>query len=349
MKRTSLSLAVMLTLAACSNGTDDAADDKTSAQGGEKPTTVRVLTHDSFVLSDEHIAQFEEETGYTLETIAPGDGGLVVNQLILNKDNPSADAVFGLDNFLVPTALDEGVLAEASTDAVPDSATDLVVEGRAIPIDRGDVCINADLTWFAEEGMELPSSLEDLAKPEYAELLAVTDPVTSSPGFAFLTGTISVFGEEWTEYWSDLVAGGTRVADGWSDAYYSDFSGSDGEGPFPLVLSYSSSPSAEVDDSGEARTAILEDTCVRQVEYASIVEGGANPEGAQAFIDFMLSDDVQAALPETMYMYPINDEIELPEVWAAHAKLSDNPIEVDSAEVARMRSDWLDQWTDAVQ
>ena len=239
MKRTSLSLAVMLTLAACSNGTDDTADDKTSAQGGEKPTTVRVLTHDSFVLSDEHIAQFEEETGYTLETIAPGDGGLVVNQLILNKDNPSADAVFGLDNFLVPTAIDEGVLAEASTEAVPDSATDLVVEGRAIPIDRGDVCINADLTWFEEEGMELPSSLEDLAKPEYAELLVVTDPVTSSPGFAFLTGTISVFGDEWTDYWSDLVAGGTRVADGWSDAYYSDFSGSDGEGPFPLVLSYS--------------------------------------------------------------------------------------------------------------
>lgn len=176
--------------------------------------------------------------------------------------------------------------------------------------------------------MTPPEGLEDLRAPEYAALTAVIDPATSSPGYAFLVATATEFGDDWQDYWADLLDGGARVASGWSDAYYSDFSGADGDGPYPLVLSYSSSPAAA------PGTDYLPDTCVRQVEYAGVVEGAANPEGAQAFIDFMLSDAFQSSIPENMYMYPVTDQ-ELPAEWQEVAELSDTPIMVDPQRVDR--------------
>ena len=84
---------------------------------------------------------------------------------------------------------------------------------------------------------------------------------------------------------------------------------------------------------------------MRQVEYAGVVEGAANPEGAQAFVDFMLSDEVQASIPENMYMYPINDEIELPAEWAEYAAAPDDPIVADPAAAAEGRDTWIKDWT----
>ncbi|MEZ7898672.1 MAG: thiamine ABC transporter substrate-binding protein [Flaviflexus sp.] len=326
MKKALGAVAAMSLLAACGTSGEDEAQ------------TVTILTHDSFVLSDEQIAAFEEESGYELQTIAPGDGGVLVNQLILNRDNPVADGVYGLDTFIVGTVLDEDVLDAYTSESLPASAEDIVVDDRLTPIDQGDVCINVDSAWFEEEGMTPPASIDDLRKPEYAELLAVIDPAASSPGFAFLAATTAVYGDEWTDYWSDLLNGGTRVSSGWSDAYYADFSGADGNGPYPLVLSYSSSPAAA------PGTTYMSDTCVRQVEYAGVIKGGGNPEGAQAFIDFMLSEDVQAGLPESMYMYPVDDSVELPAEWQESASLSDTPIIVDPESIDR--STWLDTFAD---
>ena len=326
MKKALGAVAAMSLLAACGTSGEDEAQ------------TVTILTHDSFVLSDEQIAAFEEESGYELQTIAPGDGGVLVNQLILNRDNPVADGVYGLDTFIVGTVLDEDVLDAYTSESLPASAEDIVVDDRLTPIDQGDVCINVDSAWFEEEGMTPPASIDDLRKPEYAERLAVIDPAASSPGFAFLAATTAVYGDEWTDYWSDLLNGGTRVSSCWSDAYYADFSGADGNGPYPLVLSYSSSPAAA------PGTTYMPDTCVRQVEYAGVIKGGGNPEGAQAFIDFMLSEDVQAGLPESMYMYPVDDSVELPAEWQESASLSDTPIIVDPESIDR--STWLDTFAD---
>ena len=314
MKKIVVSVAALMVLAAC---------------GSEETKEVTILTHDSFSISDEQIAAFEEESGYTLRTIAPGDGGVLVNHLILNRDNPQADGVYGIDTFIVGTVLDENLLSPYTSDALPDSAADLVIDDRLTPIDQGDVCINIDTDWFDEHGMTQPETLEDLRNPEYAELLAVIDPETSSPGFAFLTATEAEYGDELEEFWSDIIEGGARVSGGWSDAYYSDFSGADGDGPYPLVLSYSSSPAAA------EGTSYLPKTCVRQVEYAGVVDGAENSEGAQAFIDFMLSDNVQAGIPESMYMYPVSDSVDLPEEWQQVAELSDTPIIVDAESIDR--------------
>lgn len=297
--------------------------------------TVTVLTHDSFAISDEARAAFEEESGMTLRTTSPGDAGMVLNQLILNKDNPTVDVVFGIDTMSAQRALDEGVIANYTP--ANDPGADLRID-RLTAIDRGDVCLNADTEYFEDAGLALPGSFADLTKPEYENLLVVTNPVVSSPGLAFLAGTIAE-ADDWQQYWTDLLDNGTKVVDSWSTAFYTDFSASDGQGDYPLVLSYASSPAY-----GEGAFETVEGTCVRQVEYAGVVSGAANEEGAQAFIDFMVSDQFQSEIPETMYMYPVAD-VELPEEWATYAQPVDDVIVPDPALVADNREMWQQEWT----
>ncbi|MDR7328349.1 thiamine ABC transporter substrate-binding protein [Corynebacterium guangdongense] len=325
--------AAALTLSGCS-----AADQQAGSGGQDADGTVTVLTHDSFTLDEEAQARFEEESGYTISTVSPGDAGMVLNQLILNKDNPTVDAVFGIDNFSAQQAVDEGVLAEYVPENNPGA--EYGIADRLTATDIGDVCLNVDKQWFTEQGLAEPASFEDLTRPEYQDLTVVTNPATSSPGLAFLVGTVEHFGQGWQGYWQELLANGAKVSDSWSDAFYSDFSGADGEGPYPIVLSYSSSPAYMAGAIGN-----VEDTCVRQVEYSGVVDGAKNEEGAQAFVDFMVSEDVQASLPETMYVYPVDQDVELPAEWAEFASLAENPIVPDPSTVAANRNDWIKQWT----
>lgn len=327
-----------------------------SVTGGGEQTTgeqeLTVVTHESFTLPEDLLAGFEEQTGYTLTRVAPGDAGALVNQLVLTRDSPLGDVVYGVDNAFATRAIDEGVLEPYRSRALPAGAEQyLVGDGDHLtPIDRGDVCLNIDRQWYAERGVPAPTSLEDLTRPEYADQLVVINPATSSPGLAFLLATVGAFGEDgWQDYWRRLAANGVTVADGWSDAYYVDFSGTGEGGTKPVVVSYSSSPAAEVPTAGgEPRTAALLGTCFRQVEYAGVLAGAANPAGARAFVDFLLSADVQAALPESMYMYPVDESVELPEAWAANAPLSDAPHTVDPADIAAHREEWVRTWTEIV-
>ncbi|MEE6281789.1 thiamine ABC transporter substrate-binding protein [Georgenia sp. MJ170] len=318
---------------------NDPATDGGSAtdSGGE----LTVVTHDSFNLSEGLIASFEEATGYRVTQVAPGDGGALVNQLILTADNPLGDVVYGIDNSFAARALDAGVLAPYEPAGAPAEG----YEGALTAIDFGDVCINIDHEWFADHGIEEPATLEDLTDPQYADLLVVTNPATSSPGLSFLLATVGAFGDDgWQQYWQDLTANGVRVTEGWSDAYYVDFSGSEGAGPRPLVLSYSSSPAAEE----PGRTGALLDTCFRQTEYAGVLAGAQNPEGAEAFIDFLLSPEVQEDIPGQMYMYPADPDATLPVEWAEHAPVSENPHGVDPADIAAGRDEWIRTWTEIV-
>lgn len=314
------------TMAACS------AVDQAKTTGD----TVTVLTHDSFSISDEAKAAFEKETGMTLKTTAPGDAGMVLNQLILNKDNPTVDAVFGIDNFSAQSALDAGVIAPYTPASDPGADRRI---GDFTAIDYGDVCLNADAAYFEEHGLELPTSFADLTKPEYKDLLVVTNPVTSSPGLAFLVGTIEEAGNDWKQYWTDLLDNGTKVVDSWSDAFYTDFSAADGKGAFPLVLSYASSPAY-----GEGAFVNVPGTCVAQIEYAGVVKGAKNAEGAEKFIDFMLSEQVQSEIPETMYMYPVAD-VALPAEWETYAQRPANSLTPDPKKVAENRETWQKEWS----
>ena len=323
-----------LGLAGCSVA-DQAPDANDDAEA-----SVTIMTHDSFNVPEELVTAFEEETGYSVTTTSPGDAGAVLNQLILQKDNPTVDGVYGIDNYSAETLLAEDMLTPH--DANLGSADQFTVashtEGHLAPIDHGQVCVNMDNEWFEAEGLAPPETLEDLTDPAYEGLFVTTDPTTSSPGLAFLVATIAAT-DDWQTYWQDLLDNGAKVAGGWSDAYYSDFT-SAGDGDYPLVLSYSSSPSAE-----EGRTSSILGTCTQQVEYAGVLAEAANPDGAKAFIEFLLSSDFQETLPTEMFMYPVLDDVELPEEWSQYAELAEDPIAVDEAEVAENRDAWLDDWT----
>jgi len=332
-------------------GEDPGSGSESGSQEGTG-SVVRVVTHDSFALPDALIEQFEAETGYVVEVSAPGDGGALVNQLILTKDAPLGDVAYGVDNTFASRALTEEVFAPYASPELPSSAEQYLVPGSdaLTPVDIGDVCLNVDHEWFAEAGIAEPTTFEDLLEPEYANLTVVSNPATSSPGLAMLVATIGAFGEDgYAQYWAGLRENGLEVTSGWSDSYYVDFSGSEGQGDRPIVLSYSTSPAFEVTEGEtESPTGALLETCFRQVEYVGVIEGAANPEGAQAWVDFMLSADVQAALPESMFVYPVVDEVELPGYWVEHAPLSPAPFEIGPEEIAAGRDAWIQTWTETV-
>ena len=333
-------------LAACS--AIEAPADLPQSGGG----TVVLVTHDSFALPEELIAEFEASTGLNLETRAPGDGGALVNQLILTKDDPLGDVVYGIDTSFATRAIDEAVLEPYTSPMAGDDVARYAVDdvGHLTAIDVGDVCINVDHEWFADAGIPEPVTLDDLADPTYRDLLVVTNPATSSPGLAFVLATIGAFGEDgWLDYWAALRDNGVKVAAGWSDAYYVDFTGPSSEGDRPLVLSYASSPPYEVSEGADdAPTGALLDTCFRQVEYAGVLAGAANPEGARAVIDWLLSPEVQTAIPESMYVFPVDSSVELPEQWARFAPLAPEPFEVDQRSITENRDSWIEAWTDTV-
>ncbi|WP_127129973.1 thiamine ABC transporter substrate binding subunit [Georgenia sp. SYP-B2076] len=336
----------VLVLAGCSLTGGD------SAASGTKGSELTVVTHDSFNLSPKLLDSFRSETGYQVKTVAPGDAGALVNQLILTKDSPLGDVVYGIDNSFAARAVDAGVLVPYTSPALPAGAAQHPVDDRGslTPVDMGDVCVNVDHRWFADAGIPEPVTLQDLAEPAYKDLLVVTNPATSSPGLAFLLATVGAFGPDgWQQYWQQLRANGVKVDQGWEDAYYVDFSGSSGAGPRPLVLSYSSSPAAEVPEGAtEPRTGALLETCFRQVEYAGVIAGTDNEAGAQAFIDFLLSPEVQADIPGQMYMYPVDGDVALPEAWAKHAPLAEHPFTVSPADISAHRDEWIAAWTATV-
>ncbi|MBZ2198798.1 thiamine ABC transporter substrate-binding protein [Occultella gossypii] len=348
---TGLAALAAVALVGCSLAGGDEGDggaDPSASGGG----VVRVVTHDSFNLSEDLITAFEADTGYTLEFSAPGDGGALVNQLILTKDSPLGDVAFGVDNSFASRAIDADVFEPYAPADLPASAEQYLADdaGSLTPIDVGDVCLNVDHTWFTEHGIAEPVTLEDLLAPEYEGLTVVSNPATSSPGLAFLLATVGAFGEDgWVDYWADLSANGLKVVQGWSDAYSVDFSGSTGAGAYPIVLSYSTSPAFEVAEGEDtAPTGALLDTCFRQVEYAGVLAGAENPEGARAFIDFLLTEAVQADIPGQMYVYPVDDTVELPESWTTFAPLAPEPFEVAPEDIAANRDAWIQTWTDTV-
>ena len=334
-----------------SSGPDDAGE-TSAADLPSDPGTVVLVTHDSFNLPEELVAQFEAESGYDLEIQLSGDAGELTNQLVLTAGRPVADAVFGIDTTFASRAVSEEVLAPYTPDDLPRSAREHALEegeaGYLTSVDYGDVCVNVDNVWFANNGVEPPQTLFDLTKPEYKDLFVTPGATTSSPGMAFLVATVGEFGPgEWQGYWEDLMANGAKVTSGWTDAYTVDFTAGGGDGDRPIVLSYASSPPFTIPEGFfQPSTSALLDTCFRQVEYAGVLDGAANPEGAQAVVDWLVSPEVQAAIPDNMFMYPVDADVPLPELWAQWAPLAEDPIVVPPRQIAEERETWLREWAD---
>jgi thiamine transport system substrate-binding protein len=328
-------------------------DDEQPADTTAPAEEVVLLTYDSFALPEDAAAEFERQTGATIEVRATGDSGTLLTGALLSAGAPEGDVIFGIDNTLATRALSEDMLepfTPESIDSVPDR---YVLDGEAgerlTPIDSGEVCVNIDRNWFAEQGKEPPATLEDLADPAYRDLLVVESPVTSSPGLAFLLGTIDRYGEDgWQGYWQRLADNGVRVRPSWDDAYYSDYTVSGGDRP--LVLSYASSPPVEVvfGEMDEPASSVLIDSCADQVEYAGVLRGAANPELARRLVEFMLSEEWQSELPLSNFVFPVVD-VELPEEFRRFAQRADDPAGLPPERIDEGRDGWIEQWRDLME
>lgn len=355
-KLTLIVIGSSLVLAACGGGNGLATP--TGAAGNTKSAeaqTLSVMTHDSFAASEDVIALFEEENNVDVRFLQSGDTGTALNQAILSRENPLADVFYGVDNTFLSRALEEDIFIPYQSpllDAIPDRF-ELDSEQRALPVDYGDVCLNYDLAYFENEGLQPPQNLSDLVEPDYANLLVVENPATSSPGLAFLLATIGRFGEDgYLDYWSALVENGVHVENDWETAYYGAFSYNGGQ--YPIVVSYGSSPPAEVyfaeEPMDEAPTGVVaaDESCFRQIEFVGILRGTEKEELAQAWVDFMLSVPFQEDMPLNMFVYPVNQNADLPQVFVDNLVRPDETAQVPPGEIAANRELWIEAWTETV-
>ena len=346
-------LLVLVSLAACGKAQTPI------PSAPEEERTVTVMTHDSFDVSEQVVAAFQEQCGCTVQFLRSGDAGLMLNQALLSKENPVADVIYGVDNTFLSRALGGDILDPYKAPDLADIPDDLELdpEFRMLPVDYGDVCLNYDRAWFVEHDLAPPGDLQDLVRPEYKGLTVVENPATSSPGLAFLLATVGHYGEDgdyaYLDYWADLRANDVLVSGGWEDAYWGNFTyASDGDRP--IVVSYASSPPVEVYFAEEpfdtAPTGVVTSggSCFRQIEFAGILAGTENRDLAEQWIDFMLGVIFQEDIPLKMFVFPANTKAELPEVFAQFAEVPEHPVSLQPDVIEDNREAWIEAWTRTV-
>lgn len=297
-------------------------------------TDLTVLVHDSFNVDKTLLAQFESQNNVSLKLIKGGDAGQMLNKLILSSGS-LGDVVYGIDNTLLAKATQAGVL-------VPNSFRG---------VDLGYVALNYDKATF--KGKTLPKSLNDLTKPQFKGQLVVQNPATSSPGLAFLLSTVKFFGPEkvWV-FWAALRDNDLKVTKGWTDAYETEFSKNGGT--HPIVVSYASSPAAEVFYSDkkleESPTGnlFLPGSTFKQLEGIALVKGGKNAALGKKFIEFMRSSAVQNDIPTQMWVYPVIKGVTLDPVYQ-YAQVPKNAYAPKENDPLLENTDALVQkWVDVV-
>lgn len=343
--RVALALAAAFALGLTGCAVDGGSGD---SDGDDRAVTI--VVHDSFP-NDDFAAAASAATGYEVTVLSAGDGGELTNQLVLTKGAPIADAFFGVDNNFASRLVDHEVVDPYLPSDLPARAADYLYDeqGSLVPVTIGATCINIDPAWFADQGIPEPTSYEDLADPRYSGLTVLLDPTSSSTGASFLIGTVAEYGENgFADYWERLAANQPRLESGWSEAYNGQFTQGGGDGTYPIVLSYSSSPAWTLtDDGSESTTRALLETCSSQIEYAGVLANAANPEGARAVIDYMLSREFQDTIADSMYMYPIDADAYVPAEWERFAPMPTAPNDLGAAEIGAGRESWLKTWAEA--
>lgn len=318
--------------------------------------TITLMSHDSFTIGKEVIAEFERENNIKIRFLKAGDAGAALVQAILTKNNPLADVFFGVDNTYLSRALDADIFrpyASPLLAEIPD-ALKLDAGNRLLPVDFGDVCLNYDRQWFRNNNLNPPTDLADLIKPQYRGLTVVQNPATSSPGMAFLLATIGRFGSDgYLDFWKSLRDNEVLVTSGWNDAYFGHFTAAS-KGDRPIVVSYASSPPAAVyyaeSPLNEAPTAAVveNDTAFRQIEFVGILKGTREVVLAEKLIDFMLSIRFQEDIPLQMFVFPANSGARLPDIFTRHAVVPEKPVSVTPQAIEAHRDKWLEEWTNVV-
>ena len=323
----------------------------------DEPRKLVVLTNDSFDISKEVISEFEEANNATVIIQKAGSSGEVLNRAILEKGNPSGDVLYGVDNTFLSRALREDIFIKYESSLLKNVPDQFVLDKtfHVSPMDYGYVNLNYDKEYLDQNNLAPPSTLEVLTEPQWKGKLVVQNPATSSPGLAFLIATVSYFGEDddydYLDFWADLRANDLAVKEGWSEAYYTDFSKNGGDRP--LVLSYATSPAAEVVFSEGKFTVpptgnvLVDRATFLQIEGIGILKGTKNEGLAKRFVDFALDRRFQEDIPGRMFVYPVNSQAQKPDFFK-FAEVPTLPADIDADTIDAKREEWIDAWTKVV-
>ncbi|MDG2113974.1 MAG: thiamine ABC transporter substrate-binding protein [Actinomycetota bacterium] len=348
-------IAAGLLAAACGS---DSADESGQApeETENEEVSITLVSHDSFLVTEALLTQFTADTGITVELLPAGDAGEALNKSILSKGNPLGDVFFGVDNTFLSRALDADIFLPYASPLLADIPDEFELDPthHLLPVDFGDVCLNYDVAYF-DDGQTAPVELADLTSDALAGTLVVQNPATSSPGLAFVLATIDEFGEDgdytWLDYWADLRDNDVSVQTGWTEAYYGDFTVGGG-GDRPLVVSYASSPPAEVIFADppitEAPTAVVVDSCFRQIEFVGVLDGTEHETAARELVDFLLAVPLQEDIPLNMFVFPANEQAAVPQVFVDHTTVPTNSRSLDPAVIEANRERWIQEWTQVV-
>ena len=330
---------------------------KATAVPTPAPASLVVLTNDSFDIGKEIIAQFEKDNNASVTIQKAGSSGQVLNRAILEKGNPSGDLLYGVDNTFLSRALREEIFIKYKSGQINNIPAQFILDDtfHVSPVDYGYVNINYDIAYLDDKGLAPPASLEVLTQPDWEGRLVVENPATSTPGLAFLIATVSYFGEDddydYLDFWAGLKENNVAVKEGWSEAYYTDFSKYGGDRP--LVVSYATSPAAELFFSEGAYevpptgNVLVDKATFLQIEGIGILKGTKNESLAKKFIDFVLDLPFQEDIPGRMFVYPVNSKAQTPDYFQ-YAEVPTAPSDISAATIDAKRDEWIDAWTSVV-
>lgn len=325
-----------------------------------------IVTYDVYGLTNDLLEEFENQTGYQVSLLKLDDAGSVLDHLLQHKGVQVADLAIGLDNTYLQTAIDNNVFWEHEAQITNLSESALIPYNGpyAVPFDQGYVCLNYDSSIVDGENYTVPQSLWNLTTEEWKGKVAIPSPETSSPGRAFMTATTDYFAHDgdnetkWTDWWSAMSSNDVIVTTGWSEAYETHYTGGYGEwtegyvGDAHIVLSYCHSPGVEAWSNGNwTKSAALDlpRASFHQVEYAATIEGG-NLGAASAFIEFLLSPEVNSKMPTENYMYSSLEGTDLPEEggYRYHSIIPQQSAMVNNTRIPEQMENWLVQWNTAM-
>jgi thiamine transport system substrate-binding protein len=334
MKKTSVLLFFLILLLGCGQK-------ETRDWLPEPGSTLKIYTYDSFVtwgLAEKTIPFFEERYDCEIFLESVGDAGNIINRLLMEKDNPQADIVIGIDNTLMSRILAEDLLISYKSENLDKIRKEL-------HFDRSYCLTPYDYGYFAfvydsEVIQQPPSSFGTIQDGIWKNKFVISDPRTSSPGLGLLLWTIAAFGENgYSHFWRSMKSNILTVSSSWDEAYSMLLAGE-----VPIVLSYSSSPAfhIEIENSYRYRAFIPQEGSFKQIEGAGIIKGTSNLELAQLFIDFILTMDFQKHVPTTQWMYPVNDNVKLPESFEG-VVIPENNLN-EQLDLTKIRAQTVERW-----
>ena len=338
--------------------------------GHEDDGKLRIISYDVLALSDSMIEEFTNETGYEVEFIKEDDAGGILDQMMLTKNAQQADLMIGLDNTYLQTAIENCLLRDTiytSNDNyqnISSSALEPYTGPLAVPFDQGPVCLNYDEDFVDGENVTEPTSLWDLTDEVWKGKTAFPSPITSSPGRSFMVATIDYFENDDDEntnafdWWKAMAENDAIFTSGWTEAYETHYTGGYGEyttgyiGDAHITVSYCQSPGVEAYYGGNythSTSLVLPKATIQQVEYTGIVNGAANIIAAELFIEYLLSPEINAQMPENNLMYPVLEGYELPETdgYRYHSDTPAENADIDIERINEEMQDWLEEWKTA--